>query len=718
MSLLKTEPALLVDAAGHTVVADVVAAFFRNRKWIMLATLAFIALVSTMIWLDHKTYESRLLFLVRDEALPSDSFANHGELQSGPASDTQVGTEIELLSNLDLHRQVISALKPGISQEAADKELLRLDKLLQVLPVPKTSLITVSYTASSEQAAKDTLSTLSRLYLDYRSEIRGSDGAYKFFDEQTAKYYALLQNDQARLADFNKKYQITAIGEEKDVTIHRLADARAALYENEASLEEAQKRIQTMTAARQDYAPRVVTQRRDIPDQVGIGHMDSQLIDLQNERVALLNKYHPTDRHVLEVDEKIANLTAALKRAQETKSTEEQSDINPLRQTVDNDLEQARFREAGLQARERTLTDQANAYGAKLEELNQVTAQNDDLTRKIREDEQDYELYSGKREAARINKTLDGDKIANVRLVSGPSLVPHARSQFIFSVACVYLIGALLIAGLGVLAGLWSPRFYSPRELEAAVGVPVWATIPLLPDAEEQREKAEVAIASSAGRRSPQPPSMGPSLMLTTGHVSQSAWPYAQVDRYTANVHNEGEQHGGVYLSLIEKMRRNGSQMPGVGSVFAFTSCNQGEGVSHFVRCLGAELTEFTGKRVAIIDALDSRESIGEYTELSPADVRSGRSKGGEDFLRQWVQRLRTAHDFVLIDCPALSTSHVAGVFGPLSDGMLLIVEAGKATRSQLRGGMAMLSVGSVSVMGLALNKRRYPVPAAIYNLF
>ena len=100
--------------------------------------------------------------------------------------------------------------------------------------------------------------------------------------------------------------------------------------------------------------------------------------------------------------------------------------------------------------------------------------------RNIKEDETSYDLYSKKREQARIDRTLDNDKIANVRQVSGPEVVPQPKLQVLLSLSCVYIIGTLLIVGSGILAGLWSPRFHSPWELEAAVDSPVLATIPML----------------------------------------------------------------------------------------------------------------------------------------------------------------------------------------------------------------------------------------------
>jgi succinoglycan biosynthesis transport protein ExoP len=718
-SLVKIEPAFPVSTSeAATLFADVVTAFFRNKLKIASTALVFLLLVMAIFVFRPKKYESRMLFLVRDEAsaFPTDSFDDHAE--SSPdslATDRQIGTEIELLSGTDLHRQVITAMNPGLSGAEIDRRLLALDKDLNVLPVPKTRLISVSYLASSKEEGQATLAALSRAYLAYRASIKGSDGAYAFFDQQAKRYSEKVQEDQAALATFNQTYQISLLNEEKDLTVHRLSDARANLYENEASLGEAGKRIQTMSAAREKLSPRVVTQRRDLPDQIGLGRLNSILADLQNERVDLLMKYHPTDRHVQEVDDKIANIRESLKHTQESKATEEQSDLNPLRQSVDSDLQQLTFHSAGLQARQRSLTAQVNEYEAKLQQLNQVTGQYDDLTRKIQEDQTGYDLYSKKREGARINRTLDSDKIANVRQVSGPSIVPQSNGQVLLSVAGVCIMGTLLIVGTGILGGLWSSRFHSPQELESAIGAPVLATVPLIVDGNPRK--------TLAGR------SDGPmSLSLNGSDLYQDddllepindSGPQvlSPISRYIGSVDRECFQDRGAYLPLIERLRKIDPSEPGIGAVFTFTACTRGEGVSHFVQHLGTELASYTGKRVAIVDAPDTYGSTMGNANGAGTEARGRSARGGESFLKQWFQKLRLTHDYVLIDCPALSVSRAATIFGPQSDGLLLVVGAGEATRNQLRGSLSMLSLSSVPVIGLALNKRRYPVPDAIYNL-
>ena len=717
--LLTTEAFYPVKASeAPTALAEVVTAFFRNQRKIATAVVIALVIVTSIVAFRSKRYESRMLFLVRDEAsaLPITSLDGSAQAQaeqSPTMTEAQIGTEIELLSGNELHRQVISTLYPGLSPKQIDRRLLTFNNDLSVLPVPKTTIISVTYSASSKEEANKTLAVLSRLYLTYRAGIRGTDGAYTFLDQQASRYYQKLQDDQAALTAFNEKYQVTSMSEEKDVIVHKLSDARANVYENQAAAREADKQIQTMLSARATLPQRVATQRRDLPDQLVAERLNSSLVDLENKRVTLLTKYHPTDRHVQEIDEQIANTRDALTRAQQSKSTEEQTDLNPIRQNVEADLERAQSRAAGLQGRQRSLDTEVSQYEGNLEQLNQITAQYNDLTRKVQEDESGYGLYFKRREDARINRNLDNDKIANVRQIEGPALVPQSRGQLILSIACIYVIGVLMIVGAGVLSGLWSPRFHSPWELESAAGLPVLATIPTLVEEREKKLPFRQSIVPDAHD------------FGTGGGIERSELvkpKRVQLLSPLAGANGSANRKlshlGGAYLPLIERLRKIDPTDAG-GTVFAFTACTPGEGVSHFVRGLGAELTSYTGKRVAIVNAPDAFEAgtVPEMHSDTDALIWGRSASSGEKFIQQWFKGLRGTHDFVLIDCPPLNASRVATIVGPQSDGLMLVVEAGKATRTQVRGGLAMLALASVRVVGLALNKRTYPIPDAVYNL-
>ncbi len=712
--LVTTEPTYPVPTPeAQSAFADIITAFFRNQRRIGTAVLVFLLVFTAVFALRSRKYESRMLFLVRDEgsALPVTSFEDRGQAQPAPtATETQIGTEIELLSGIELHRAVITALHPGLSSAEIDRRLLGFNKDLTVLPVPRSTVISVTYTASTKDEANATLATLSRLYIAYRAGIKGNDGAYAFFDQEAKRYYQMLQQDQATLTEFNQKYKVTLLSEEKDVLLHKLADARATMYDNEASSHEADKQIQTMLTARATLPARVTTQRRDLPDQQAAEKLSTTLVELENKRVELLTKYHPTDRHVQEIDQEIANTHAALERAQQSKSVEEQSDLNPIRQTVEADLQKLTFQSAGLQARQRSLLEQVNDYETKLLQMNHITAQYDDLTRKVKEDESGYDLYFKKREDAQISRTLDTDKIANVRQVSGPVIVPHSNEQSLLSIVCIGVVGVLLIVGTGILSGLWSPRFHTPWELENAIGAPVLATIPIV---KKQLFGPEIRHALPAPENHL---SVDLAPEKSTRLKVRRTQLLSPLSRALDGVGKQPQQSGGAYLPLIEKLRKIDPAEPG-GMVFAFTACTSGEGVSHFVHALGLELTTYTGKKVAIVNAPDTFDSNSNGDTVVRSAAWSKSTRSGEKFLQQWFQQLRDSHDYVLIDCPALTESRAAAICGPQTDGLLLVVGSGKATRNQLRGGLAMLSLASVRVVGLALNKRSYPIPEVVYNL-
>jgi hypothetical protein len=292
--------------------------------------------------------------------------------------------------------------------------------------------------------------------------------------------------------------------------------------------------------------------------------------------------------------------------------------------------------------------------------------------------------------------------------VSGPAIAPQSGGPAVLSIVCIGIIGVLLIAGAGILAGLWSPSFYSPWELENALGSPVLATIPRVTEKCQSK-----ALAKTSTGRASLSLKQGPSVHTTElleplkDGLSPRLLSSLPISRYVGGIDEDCFEAGGAYLPLIEKLRKIAPPDAGGGTVFTFTACTSGEGVSHFVRHLGVELTNYTGKTVAIVNAPDTYGSTMASDKSASADLNRP-ARSGESFLKQWFKKLRETHDYVLIDCPSLR---------PQSDGLLLVIGSGQATRIQLRGSLAMLSLASVRVIGLALNKRSYPVPDVIYNL-
>jgi uncharacterized protein involved in exopolysaccharide biosynthesis len=143
-------------------------------------------------------------------------------------------------------------------------------------------------------------------------------------------------------------------------------------------------------------------------------------VELQNRRTQLLAKYRPDDRLVQEVSQELADTQAALEKSKTLTGSDQATDINPVKQSLELEVARQQAQLAGLQARRDELTRQADSYRARLARLDRSTATYEDLMRNRKEAEENYLLYARKTEEARIADALDQQKIANVSIAEHP----------------------------------------------------------------------------------------------------------------------------------------------------------------------------------------------------------------------------------------------------------------------------------------------------------
>ena len=179
-----------------------------------------------------------------------------------------------------------------------------------------------------------------------------------------------------------------------------------------------------------------------------------------------------------------------------------------------------------------------------------------------------------------------------------------------------------------------------------------------------------------------------------------------------------------------------------------FTAAGRKEGVSTMLA--GAALTGanlLASHRVALLD-LNVRyprlcRILGASDRPGLADVLAGRAElvgvaqalgagnlmfypgGGDEAamtllasekLRELIGQIAQSHDYVLCDCAAANQFPDAQILGPLFDGVVLVAEAGATRRESLAQAKRRVELGQGRVLGVVLNKRRYPVPRFLYR--
>lgn len=200
----------------------------------------------------------------------------------------------------------------------------------------------------------------------------------------------------------------------------------------------------------------------------------------------------------------------------------------------------------------------------------------------------------------------------------------------------------------------------------------------------------------------------------------------------------------GFYLELIRAVFQAVDEQGKLRHrTVAFTSATPGEGVSHIVNVLAAELAAQTQNRVLLVDAtaLQSLQMLDpsqvwmhcEETEIdnlltlsaakSPSRLAAvGAARPASDwesapeYRAECLKALRWNFDYVLIDCPSPAVSSDATTLASLVDGFSVVVKAGQTRRGQIQRCQQMIENAGGNFLGFVLNQRQYPVPGWLYR--
>lgn len=117
----------------------------------------------------------------------------------------------------------------------------------------------------------------------------------------------------------------------------------------------------------------------------------------------------------------------------------------------------------------------------------------------------------------------------------------------------------------------------------------------------------------------------------------------------------------------------------------------------------------------SIVDAIQSIGDKPFVATVAMEDAFSRETAAGtvEDGL--W-QRLYEHFDEIVIDSPAPSVSHLGRLLASYADGVVVVIEAEKTRDPVARKLIDDLNSVQANLIGTVLNKRRYYVPAAIYD--
>ena len=473
---------------------DVAAIGFRHQKVLVLCFIGVVLGVGLSSLILPAKYRAETKLLVKRERLdPVVSPQENAPLTfHDTVSEEEINSEIELITSNDVLQKVVKTCdldkKKFISkiihpwqtpQNRMDKAVADLRSDLQLEVLKKTNVISIGYESHDPHLAEKVLATLDQAYLDKHLDVHHPSGQFEFFDQQAEKYRQDMMVAEAKLKQFADEQGGVAPTTMRDMTLQKLADFSSSLETTRASIAESDRRIADLEKQAQSTPARLTTQMKSGDNAQVLENLKSTLLTLEMKRTELLTKYQPTYPLVVEVDKQLNDTRLALAKEEGSPVKEQVTDQNPTYAWVSGELAKAKADLSGFQARETALTAIIKVYQDKVKVLEQQGIEQANLTRTSKEDEGNYELYTKKKEEARIEDALDRTRLLNVSVIENATLpsIP-TRSPFLFVLVAVLLASAV---SLGVVFAIdyADQSFRTPSEVISELRIPVLAAVPV-----------------------------------------------------------------------------------------------------------------------------------------------------------------------------------------------------------------------------------------------
>lgn len=176
----------------------------------------------------------------------------------------------------------------------------------------------------------------------------------------------------------------------------------------------------------------------------------------------------------------------------------------------------------------------------------------------------------------------------------------------------------------------------------------------------------------------------------------------------------QGAELGVVCEGLLSRIFRRNGENSNRGFVIALTSAHPSAGVSYITNALATALDQQGHQITLLLNGRHLGQPDGSSVSLEQplgADASPDNWHSNQSRLAIYLNNLRHEYRYVVIDCPSLKETEHALVLAPLVDGIVVVVEANRTQKEQLRYAERTLESAGGRILGHVLNKRTYVIP-------
>ncbi len=477
--------------AGNSTARAVLEAVFRHSGVFWTTFWAVIALTAIVTLLTPRTYESEMEILVRN-ARPDYLITperSNGQIMQTEVTEERVGSEMDVLKSRDIADVVVDpdwqdkplSARSDAEVKAHDQAVGKFETHLTVEALKKSNVIRVAYVTKDPRAAQEALARLMAAFLAKQSDLERSTGTSDFFSSEAARYKNELDKAQQQLAAFQQSNGLVSLPTREATLEGQLNALEDAIRTAQVQVTEANSRVASDRRQLRDVPERHTTMLQSLPNLEAVQQLTAILTNYVNKRTELMTRYQDSDPLVVEVNRQIADTQKALQDARNSNGQASTTDINPVSLQVKEQLSTSTADLAAAEGRLADLTSQRDRLQQQLNQVEGSTVQFTTLQSRVAELQNNFDLYTQKKNEAGIADAMDQQQLVNVAVAERPTYSAKKHSPHYGISLVLGVFTGVFLGGCAVFfAEVGRDTIASPWELEAVSKAPVLATVPMV----------------------------------------------------------------------------------------------------------------------------------------------------------------------------------------------------------------------------------------------
>jgi capsular exopolysaccharide synthesis family protein len=610
-----------------------------------------------------------------------------GGYESGYIDVTKLDTEIAILKSSTLAMATIVSLHldqnkdflPPGSNYAFDLSKIRdrhaligiFEGGLAAERFGHTNILVLSYTARNPQLAADICNTLIANYVEHNfsQNYAATQQVSDWLQRQLGDLRKRLEASQEHMLTVQKDIGLVGIDQTQSIVLSRLVDISHDVTTAESQRLVAEAKLITMQSA----PPDVLATLSGDPV---LMNLKERMTSLQADYASLNAKYGDKNPRLQEIRSEIAEVTEATKREQGTVISRAQEEVNAAKQNQE--------------ALQRRLDqEKSSAYMGNSKAVEYSLAR--------REYESNRSLYDGLQQRLQEAGIIAGLHSTNIRKID-PADAPDFPSSPRKSVNLT--LGLFCGLGIGLLLSFvveaLDTNIKTIYDIEERLGLPMLGVVPQV-DSKLLSPETFVRDATSPLPGAWSRLAEAYRSLRTTILLSRAGTP-PQVILISSAKPSEGKTSITTLESIVFAL--NGARVLLIDSDLRRPSVHLRFRIANKVG-LTSVLTGKAGPEEAIVPvtALPSLHILpaGPIAPM-PAELL------GSLQMQRLVEGLRANYDFILIDTPPVLTVTDAAVLVSVSDGVVLVLRYGQATRNVVARASEILLRSGAHLLGVVLN--------------